>query len=131
MAERPKAVVLKTTDPKGSGGSNPSPSARHKVERWPSGRRRQIANLLRGYPAPPRVRIPASPPFLFLLALAAMLVSCSAPSLKIESYPSGAALFIDGELKGRTPLTVKADFPGQRRIEVSKKGMQTRTLVRS
>ena len=28
MAERLKAVVLKTTDPQGSGGSNPSPSAR-------------------------------------------------------------------------------------------------------
>ena len=36
MAERLKAVVLKTTDPKGSGGSNPSPSARSG---GPKGRR--------------------------------------------------------------------------------------------
>ena len=32
MAERPKAAVLKTADPKGSEGSNPSPSARLFVQ---------------------------------------------------------------------------------------------------
>jgi hypothetical protein len=36
MAEWLKAAVLKTAEPKGSVGSNPTPSAIVDAERWPS-----------------------------------------------------------------------------------------------
>jgi hypothetical protein len=42
--------------------STAAPERGTGAERWQSGRMRQIANLLRGNCAPPRVRIPASPP---------------------------------------------------------------------
>ena len=47
MAERLKAVVLKTTDPKGSGGSNPSPSA--AAWPFPAIRRESSRNCLPGF----------------------------------------------------------------------------------
>ena len=36
MAEWFKAAVLKTAEPQGSVGSNPTPSASNHAERWPS-----------------------------------------------------------------------------------------------
>ncbi len=163
MAERPKAAVLKTADPKGSGGSNPSPSARPTergdglprkggrlecsprenagAERWPSGRRRQIANLLRGYPAPPRVRIPASPPFSFLpfpglravpafLGLLLFLFpSCKGPTWTIESTPPKAEVFLDGRRIGATPAVVEGVYPGTRELLLTAPGREARTFL--
>ncbi len=157
MAERPKAAVLKTADPKGSGGSNPSPSAipfplpggfpregsglecpplgTPRAERWPSGRRRQIANLLRGYNAPPRVRIPASPPS-FLRALAALVLpalflcpSCKGPTWKIRSVPPGAEVFLDGRRIGKTPVPVEGVYPGTRELMLTAPGREARTFL--
>ncbi len=164
MAERPKAAVLKTADPKGSGGSNPSPSAssfpsspallpraqgleslhsrKPRVERWPSGRRRQIANLLRGYNAPPRVRIPASPPhpsssssFLFrgaaalLWPLLFLLTACQGPTWKIQSRPPKATVFLDGRERGKTPVTIEGVYPGRREILLSSPGTLPRRFL--
>ena len=163
MAERPKAAVLKTADPKGSGGSNPSPSAKPSergdglprrggrlecpprekpsAERWPSGRRRQIANLLRGYPAPPRVRIPASPPFsslpipdlravpAFLGLLLFLLPSCKGPTWTIESTPPRAEVFLDGRKIGATPAEVEGVYPGTRELLLTAPGREARTFL--
>ncbi len=166
MAERPKAAVLKTADPKGSGGSNPSPSAKpfpggdglprprgrlecppfqaQSAERWPSGRRRQIANLLRGYPAPPRVRIPASPPFFSfpfsfaglravppaLLALFLFLLpSCKGPTWTVRSEPSKAEVFLDGRKIGTAPVVVEGVYPGTRELLLTAPGREARTFL--
>ena len=141
MAERPNAPVLKTGDPRGSGGSNPSPSATPPgpalhgpgptlecpgsptVERWPSGRRRQIANLLWDYLVPPRVRIPASPPLFCLLLL---LAGCGTHHTTITSSPADSPCYIDGRLRGTTPLETTSRWPGYRRIEVIKENHQLR-----
>ena len=57
MAERSIAAVLKTVDPQGSGGSNPSPSAnRGDIERSPRSAMRDAGSVHRpgGRAAPPR-----------------------------------------------------------------------------
>ena len=150
MAEWPNAAVLKTADPQGSGGSNPSPSARSFpgrdrlrpgqagiqcplldcVERWPSGRRRQIANLLWGYNAPPRVRIPASPPaLLFLLGLALLGGACGNPRILVQSRPCPATLYLDSTRRGRTPLRLEGRFPGERALEVVAPGHRRQEIL--
>ena len=115
------------------------PAKDPRAERWPSGRRRQIANLLRGYPAPPRVRIPASPPLFLssgglvlflLLALPGALTACKGPSWTIESRPPGAQVYLDGRARGKTPFTLEGVYPGKREIYLAAPGRRpARTLL--
>ena len=83
---------------------------------------RQIANLLRGLNAPPRVRIPASPPFFHwrwapILAALLAVPGCHIPTTTVASQPEGVPVALDGRLRGRTPLEIQARYPGIRSVE--------------
>ena len=98
-------------------------------DRWQSGRLRQIANLLTGIFARPRVRIPPCPPIgLALLLLAAFLPSCVTRTLYVDSDPQGAQVFLDGRQVGVTPYAEEFDYYGVRRLELRHPG-QVRLLT--
>ena len=79
MAEWLKAAVLKTVEPKGSVGSNPTPSAMERPGEMAESA--EGARLLSecGGKLPPRVRIPLSPPFEEKARLSEPGFFCAAP----------------------------------------------------
>ena len=46
-------------------------------------------------------------------------------SLLILSSPQGAEVYLDGQYKGKTPLSLSSVFPGEHRIELAKEGRAT------
>jgi hypothetical protein len=76
------------------------------------------AHLLR------RPRLSCSPALLLLL----LVPACgSTRSLTIQSNPSGAQVFLDGEFAGHTPVTIPFVYGGQREIVLFKVSGATET----
>jgi hypothetical protein len=48
----------------------------------------------------------------------------SAGKIRVESSPSGASVFLDGEIVGITPMTIGGVAPGTHRIELTKRGWE-------
>jgi len=50
-------------------------------------------------------------------------------SLSITSSPSGATVYVNGEVKGLTPITIHNFDPGQYQVEVKKEGYNSQTQM--
>lgn len=126
------------------GGSNPSPSAiffncdryastknTHKriyqgfmkTERWQSGRMRRLAKPLSWYC---RLRGFESPPLRQLLVLSIsslfLFSACVTRTLRVETQPTGALVFLDGKKIGESPIEVPFYHFGLREIVAEKDG---------
>jgi hypothetical protein len=71
---------------------------------------------------------------LSLLACALLLPGCVERKLSINSQPSGALIFLNGEEVGRTPMTTDFTWYGKYDVAVRKEGyetLQTTTRVKA
>ena len=111
---------------------------------------RQIANLLRGFSTPPRVRIPPSPPenhtphlpvrgffirplpgglpLLLLLGVWALCPACVERKLFLRTDPPEVSLNLDGRELGLSPVVVPFTHYGIRRVELRKPGYRVKTV---
>ena len=98
---------------------------------------RRLAKPLTGLSPCPGVRIPPSPPmrprpgpvysFLPLLALAA--AGCAERTLRVETEPPGARVWVDGVAVGTSPVEVPFTHYGAREIEARTDGFAPATTV--
>ena len=115
MAERSNAAVLKTVVPFIGDRGFESYTLRQKrwipwkLERWLSGRKRRIANPLKGFLPLPRVRIPASPPdwrsimaprlttpLSCAVLILCLVAGCVERKMFIRTDPEGGVVYVDG-----------------------------------
>jgi hypothetical protein len=87
---------------------------------------RRLAKPLTGKNPCPGVRIPPSPPRLPLRAIAAAAIAafpaCAERSLRVETMPPGARVWIDGAEVGASPVEVPFTYYGARAIEARSPG---------
>jgi len=98
---------------------------------------RRLAKPLTGLSPCPGVRIPPSPPALArrspvlppLLVLALAVAGCAVRTLRVETEPPGAKIWVDGVEVGASPVEVPFTHYGTREIEARADGFAPATTL--